>query len=397
MISLTGKLSHFNNSDADNFNPYSQTQKDVFDMANTKQAMLDISSFPGYKPTPFYNLKSMACDIGVKNIWYKDESVRFDLKSFKALGGAYAVARQLQKYIYTHSNVMPSFPDLLNNKFKKIASKVVVSCATDGNHGKSVAWGAQLFGCGCVIYIHKNVSVGRQQAMEKFGAQVIRIKGNYDESVRLADQHAKAYNRIIVSDTSYEGYTEIPKDISIGYGIMLDEICEALDGEIPTHVFIQAGCGGLAAVVCGYFWQKWQAQKPRFITIEPEKANCLQESARAKKLTIITGELTTIMAGLSCGEVSLTAWEILANGVNDFLTISENAIGQMMRILAKGYKNDPSIEAGESAVPGLAALIIAQQNNNIDLGLSSDSKILVIGTEGATDIELYNKIIANCN
>ncbi|MEC7941739.1 MAG: diaminopropionate ammonia-lyase, partial [Pseudomonadota bacterium] len=274
---------------------------------------------------------------------------------------------------------------------------IVVSCATDGNHGRSVAWGAQMFGCDCVIYIHRDVSEGRMQAMEAFGAKVVRITGNYDESVRLADSEAKAKNRVIVSDTSYEGYMEIPKEVALGYTVMLAEIVEQLDGETPTHVFVQGGVGGLASAVCGYFWDLWGAERPRFVIVEPEQANCLQKSAQAGKPVVVTGDLETLMAGLACGEVSILAWTILQNGADDFMTLSEEAIPQAMRMLASGEKTGVVIEGGESAVPGFAAAIIAKQDPNFaeKLNLTQDSRVLVIGTEGATDPYLYQQIIDN--
>jgi diaminopropionate ammonia-lyase len=330
----------------------------------------------------------------VSQILYKDESQRFGLKSFKALGGAYAVARQLQAAIYERCAEKASIDDLLSKRYQSIIDEIVISCATDGNHGRSVAWGCQMFGCRCIIYIHRDVSVGRQQAMQAFGAEVIRIDGNYDASVRQADSEASLHNRIIVSDTSYPGYMEIPKDVAIGYTVMLAEAVEQMQGSIPTHVFIQAGVGGLAAAVCAYFWELWAEQRPRFIIVEPEQANCLQQSARAGKAVAVEGDLDTLMAGLSCGEVSTLAWEILKPGANDFMTVSEDAVAPCMRLLANG---DPAIEAGESAVAGIAALIAARDDAEMStiLDLDESSRIFVIGTEGATDPELYQQLISN--
>ena len=308
-----------------------------------------------------HELNRISTEIGVNKFWYKDESQRFGLKSFKALGGAYAVARQLQIEIANRYGKNPTISELLNGEWKSEVAEIVVSCATDGNHGRSVAWSAQMFVCGCVIYIHRDVSEGRMQA---FGAKVVRITGHYDESVRLANSEAKAKNRVIVSDTSYEGYMEIPKDVALGYTVMLAEIVEQLDGEIPTHVFVQGGVGGLASAVCGYFWDLWGAERPRFVIVEPEQANCLQKSAQAGKPVVVTGDLETLMAGLACGEVSSLAWTILQNGSDDFMTLSEEAIPQAMRMLASGEKTGVVIEGGESAVPGFAAVIIAKQNPN---------------------------------
>ena len=395
MQDIIGTLTHFSNPKADANRAYSDELKEIISVAKSCDAIRDIKSWPGYAPTPLHALSSQAASAHLAALWYKDESQRFGLKSFKALGGAYAVAKQLQKVLETRTGNRPSIADLLEGRCKADVAEVVVSCATDGNHGRSVAWGAQMFGCGCVIYIHRDVSEGRKQAMEAFGAEVIRISGNYDASVRQADQDAKAHNRIIVSDTSYEGYMEIPKDVALGYTVMLAEIVEQLEGDIPSHIFIQGGVGGLASAVCGYFWDLWGERRPRLVVVEPEQANCLQLSAQAGKPVVVEGDLDTLMAGLACGEVSALAWDILVVGADDFMTLSEEAVPATMRLLAKGYRQDPAIEAGESAVPGLAAALLAcgSAQYAAALGLNGASKVLVIGTEGATDPELYQRLV----
>jgi len=395
MLNIEGHLTHFANPAANADQSYPEALKDILSLAKAGEAIREIRTWPGYATTPLYTLTSMAKAAGLGTIYYKDESQRFGLKSFKALGGAYAVTKQLQQAIEERTDRRPSIAGLLAGEFKGDVDGLVVSCATDGNHGRSVAWGAQMFGCGCVIYIHRDVSEGRKQAMEAFGAKVIRIAGNYDESVRQADADAKANGRIIVSDTSYEGYMEIPKDVALGYTVMLDELVTQLDGAIPTHVFVQGGVGGLASAVGGYFWDLWGTRRPRLVIVEPEKANCLQQSAKAGKPVAVDGGLETLMAGLACGEVSALAWKILSVGGDDFMTISEEAVPATMRLLANGFEQDPAIEAGESAVPGLAAAVIAAQDPMLSktLGLDANSRVLVIGTEGATDPELYRTLV----
>ncbi|TVT55970.1 MAG: diaminopropionate ammonia-lyase [Azoarcus sp. PHD] len=395
MLNIEGHLTHFANPAANADQSYPEALKDILSLAKAGEAIREIRTWPGYATTPLYTLTSMAKAAGLGTIYYKDESQRFGLKSFKALGGAYAVTKQLQQAIEERTGRRPSIAGLLAGEFKDDVAGLVVSCATDGNHGRSVAWGAQMFGCGCVIYIHRDVSEGRKQAMEAFGAKVIRIAGNYDESVRQADADAKANGRIIVSDTSYEGYMEIPKDVALGYTVMLDELVTQLDGAIPTHVFVQGGVGGLASAVGGYFWDLWGTRRPRLVIVEPEKANCLQQSAKAGKPVAVDGGLETLMAGLACGEVSALAWKILSVGGDDFMTISEEAVPATMRLLANGFEQDPAIEAGESAVPGLAAAVIAAQDPMLSktLGLDANSRVLVIGTEGATDPELYRTLV----
>ena len=386
------KLSHFANPAARSGAPYPSGFEHITSLAKAREARAFISRWPGYAPTPLHSLEAIARQAGLGGIFYKDESKRFQLKSFKALGGAYAVARQLQQAVARETGADIGIDDLLQQRYASITGDIVISCATDGNHGRSVAWGCKMFGCRCVIYIHRDVSAGRQQAMEAFGAEVIRIDGNYDESVRQADRDAARHGRIIVSDTSYPGYMDIPRDVALGYTVMLAEAVEQMQGSVPTHVFIQGGVGGLAASVCAYFWELWGAARPRFVVVEPERANCLQQSARAGEPVAVTGDLETLMAGLSCGEVSLLAWEILAVGADHFMTLSEDAVAPCMRLLAA---DEHAIEAGESAVAGLAAALAARADADLagNLGLDESSLVFVIGTEGATDEELYQRLV----
>lgn len=395
MLSVKGKLGYFKNPGSSSVELYPEEFKSITSLQKSAIALNEIKQWPDYKKTPLYPLNDLADELNVSTIWYKDESKRFHLKSFKALGGAYAVGCVLQDKAAELTGRKPAMKDIKNQAYKHLLSDIVISCATDGNHGRSVAWGCQMFGCQCVIYIHRDVSQARQKAMEAFGAKVIRITGNYDDSVKQADADARLHNRIIVSDTSYQGYLDIPKKVALGYTVLLSEIVTQLKDEIPSHVFIQGGVGGLASAVCAYFWELWGEQRPRFIVVEPEAANCLQQSAIKGEPTIVSGDLDTLMAGLACGEVSILAWEILKPGVDDFLTVNEDSVPLTMKLLATGFNNDPKIEAGESAVAGLAALITAQDDQDISekLNLNENSKILILGTEGATDAELYKQLI----
>jgi diaminopropionate ammonia-lyase len=393
---IPGQLTHVANpAVASTEVVYSKALQQLISLTAADQAQATISNWPGYAVTPLHCLDGLAARASLGTIWYKDESQRFGLQSFKALGGAYAVICYLLDHIAVVTGHSATIEDLLDGRYQAQLLDVVVSCATDGNHGRSVAWGAHLFGCQCIIYIHRDVSAGRQQAIEVYGAEVIRVSGNYDDSVRQAAADAEQHGRVIISDTSYEGYTQIPTQVALGYTVMLAEIVEQLQGQVPSHVFVQGGVGGLAAAVCAYFWQTWGIERPRFIIVEPEQANCLQASAKAGSPQVIEGDLETLMAGLACGEVSVIAWQILHPGVNDFLTISEAAVAPTMRMLAAGCDGDISIEAGESAVPGLAAALVATADSYWSqcLGLDQHSRILVLGTEGATDPHLYRQIM----
>ncbi len=395
MIDVNGQLSHVDNPAFNPAGDYPSSLKAIFSHRSASPVIEAIKQWPDYQATPLLSLQALAADLGINKLWYKDESQRFNLKSFKALGGAFAVSRQISQRIEAVTGHYPDITELLSGEHADIVKDIVISCATDGNHGRSVAWGCQMFGCPCIIYIHRDVSKGREQAMQSFGAEVIRISGNYDESVKLADQEAQKHGRIIVSDTSYPGYMEIPKDVALGYSVFLSESVTQMQGEIPTHVFVQGGVGGLASAVCAYFWECWGDSRPRFILVEPEQANCLQQSARQGKPTVVDGDLDTLMAGLACGEVSLLAWDILTQGCNDFMTVNEASVATTMQLLARPLPGDAAVEAGESAVAGLAALITACHDDAMKsaLGLDEHSRVYIIGTEGATDPEVYERLV----
>jgi diaminopropionate ammonia-lyase len=349
---------------------YGPRQRAVLNRAAFETARAEISSWTGYAPTRLVDLPSVARAAGIARVAYKDESARFGLGSFKALGGAYAVLRQLRAA-------------------GRPAKDVTVACATDGNHGRSVAWGAQRFGCGCVIYIHETVSEGRAAAIAAYGAEVRRVPGNYDDAVRAAARDAAASGWIVVSDTSYPGYVDIPRDVMQGYAVMADEALAQM-GEPPTHVFVQAGVGGLAAAVCGHLWETLGDRRPRTVVVEPDRAACLFESARLGKAANIHGARDTAMAGLACGETSLVAWDILEEGAADFLTVTDEAAFAGMRLLA-----GLGVVAGESAVAGLAGLLGSAARPELAraLGLDSGARVLLFGSEGDTDPALYARIV----
>lgn len=372
--------------------PYGEPALTVISRRRFEEAVADISNWPGYQPTPLVALAGLANRAGITSLHYKDEGFRFGLDSFKALGGAYATQRLLMELIDEAATVQ----DLLDGTFQEITGSVTVACATDGNHGRSVAWGAKMFGCRCIIYIHAGVSEGRKQAIEAFGAEVVRVDGDYDDSVRQIADDADSNGWYVVSDTSYEGYLDVPRDVMQGYTVMVDEALGQLppDG-MPTHVFVQGGVGGLAGAVCGHFWETLGEARPRFIVVEPERADCLFQSALNGAPTPASGDLETMMAGLSCGEISLIAWDILETGTDDFVTIPDDLVPPAMRVLAEGGMGDTPVVAGESAVAGLATVLAAGEDPSLAaaLGLTAQSRVLIIGSEGASDPGLYQQIV----
>lgn len=359
-------------------------------------AKREIMSWPGYEPTPLRTLAGIAKKSGTANVFYKDEGGRFGLGSFKALGGAYAVMQLLRSVIFDRTGDAPSALEIAGGKHSKISASLTVTCATDGNHGRSVAWGAQTFGCRCVIYVHAHVSQARCDAIAQFGAEVRRVDGNYDDAVRQAASEAADQGWHVVSDTSYPGYLDVPRDVMQGYGVMVDEtLAQFPIGVLPTHVFVQGGVGGLAAAVCATLWERLAETRPLMVVVEPDRAACLFKSAVAGRPTVVEGNLDTIMAGLACGEVSLLAWQILKDGTDAFMAIEDEAAAEAMRLLASPQGADEPVVAGESAVAGLAGFLQASMHEDLRRSLSIDEKSIVLffGSEGATDPMLYEQIV----
>ena len=335
------------------------------------EAIKSISSWEGYSSTPLIDLNKLNDELGFKNIYYKDEDKRFELKSFKALGGAFAV-----------------------NKIADKKGNITVATATAGNHGRSVAWGAQRLGLKCKIFISEFVSETRTEAMRNLNADIIRVKGNYDASLKECIKQSNLNNWEIVQDVSWEGYKEVPKLIMAGYTIMIKEIIDQINNDKITHVFLQAGVGGMAAAMIAGF-AKFTDNIPKFIIVEPENANCVFRSIENNKPTSINIIKETIMGGMSCGDVSTVAWEILKNSTNNCLTITDDAISTTVALLSEAKLSDERIVAGECAVPGIIALIGLSKNKEYlnKLSLNSNSKILLFGCEGLTDAEMYKKLL----
>lgn len=367
------QLRHVNNSALAFARGDSGIPEPLFHADELAQAQEKIAAWPGYQPSRLLSLAGLARELDLCTVLYKDEGERFGLGSFKALGGAYAVS------------------ELALNKSAKI-EQITVTTATDGNHGLSVAWGAKNHGMQAVIFIHAEVSQGREQSLLDLGAEVIRVAGNYDESVRICYATAEKKGWHIISDTTFgDAGHDVARRVMTGYSVMVAEIVAQLADKLATHVFVQGGVGGLAATVCEYFRITYGGRAPKFIVVEPELAPCLYLSATAERATAVDVSEETVMAGLSCGEVSSVAWPVLFHYANDFLTIPDSLVAPTMTLLANPFGDDDPIVAGESAVAGLAGLIAATQCDKLKraLDLQADSRVLVIGTEGATDPALY--------
>jgi diaminopropionate ammonia-lyase len=388
-------LGHRANPRAARQQRYGPAQRAVVSLERFAQARDEIAAWPGFAPTPLVDLPGLAAAAGLARVAIKDEGGRFGLGSFKALGGAYAVLRRLKERVARDTGAEPSTADILSGRYADTARAMTVCCATDGNHGRSVAWGASMFGLNCAIYLHEHVSGARERAITRFGAETRRVEGTYDDSVHEAAADAARNGWTVVSDTSYEGYTDIPRDVMAGYAVMAAEALDQWGPEPPSHVFVQAGVGGLAAAVCGHYWERLGPERPRFVVVEPERAACLFESVRTGRAAAIDGDLDTVMAGLAAGETSLVAWDILDTGADDYLTVPDATAGEGMRLLADGVDGDPPLVAGESAVAGLAGLLAARTRPETAaaLGLDGTARVLLFLSEGDTDAQVYERIV----
>jgi diaminopropionate ammonia-lyase len=376
---------------------YGPEQTEVLNEHGLARARSHISAWPDYAPTPLISLPGLAKVANVQSVHYKDESHRFGLKSFKPLGGAYAVASLLLRELPTRVGVDEvTTQALLDGTFREQSATVTVCAATDGNHGRSVAWGARMFGCRCVIFINEAVSIGREQAIAAYGAEVRRNPGSFDDAVRMAQETADIEGWFVIPDTSDGVVIVAPRDVTQGYGVMAAEAIEQQPFEgAPSHLFLQAGVGGMAAATCAGYWQTFGQNRPKTILVEPDSSACWFASLEAGKPVALSGDLDSVMGGLSCGEVSQVAWKILRIGADAALTIPDEIAENAMRQLADGVFGDAPLVVGESGVAGLAGFlaVAADSDARRTLGLDSNSRIQLFGTEGATDPETYAAIV----
>lgn len=368
---------------------YSSAAASVISKESADAAYREVSAWDEYAQTPLHRLHKLEKHLNCGAIYYKDESTRFGLGSFKALGGAYAVLKHVAAEYQKHHGASIALSDIRQGQIQDFAASITVATATDGNHGRSVAWGAKNAGCPCRIYIHAEVSKGREQAMSDLGATVVRIEGDYDESVRLCASEAEKNGWQMVSDTSYDGYTEIPSNVMAGYTVLASEVISQMD-QPPTHVFLQAGVGGLAGAISARLWMEYGENRPHISIVESDFSDCVLQSFKQQQPATVDITRETVMAGLSCGEMSLLAWQILAGCCDQVMTLADDQVAAAMKLFADGEMADHPIEAGECAVPGVLALMASVTASQQDY---RSARILVLGCEGATDAEVYKNML----
>ena len=367
---LKWKYENFLENKNNNFN-----KKEILQILSAEDidiAYKTISSWDNYLSTPLISLNKLNNKLKLNKIFYKDESKRFHLKSFKALGGAYAV-----------------------EKIIKGNDKKVISTATAGNHGRSVAWGSQKNNLECKIFISEFVSESRAQVMRSFGADVIRIKGNYEDSLNECIKQSKKNNWQIVQDVAWEDYKLVPKLTMAGYSVMMKEVSEQITNEKISHVILQAGVGGMAAAMVAGI-ARYLDHIPQIIIVEPDSAACVLESIKKGKIEKISIEKESIMGGMSCGEVSLVPWEILKNSVHFCVTVPDDYISKTVKYLANKDFSEEKIIGGECSTPGIASLIGLSNDHETrkKISLNENSNVLLFGCEGDADEELYQKLLA---
>ena len=333
-------------------------------------AYSSISKWDGYTPTPLIELNKLSKELHLNKIYYKDENKRFDLKSFKALGGAYAV-----------------------EKVSKGNKNIVVATATAGNHGRSVAWGAKRLDLSCKIFISEFVSDARGRAMSDLGADVIKVKGNYEKSLLECIRQSTENNWQIVQDVAWENYVQVPKYTMAGYTVMMKEISDQIKDQKISHIILQAGVGGMAAAMMSGI-ARYLNNIPITMVVEPDSAACVMESIKTGKIEKIDIKRESLMGGMSCGEVSLVPWQILKNSVKHCVSLPDDDIAKTMKLLGNSSFSDEKIVAGENSAPGVISLITVCEDENIrhKLDLNEKSNVLVFGCEGDTDKEMYKKL-----
>lgn len=381
---------------------YGAVQTEYFGLEQAKKVRSFHQSFDEYSITPLVQLNALAQELGVKGIYVKDESYRFGLNAFKVLGGSYAIAREIGSRIGLAEAEM-TLARLLAPEVKERLGTLTFVTATDGNHGRGVAWTAQRLGHRAVVFMPKGTAAERLENIRKLGAEASITDFNYDDSVRLARQYAAEHEGIVVQDTSWEGYEDVPLHIMQGYTTIGAEIVEQLKayGDVnPTHVFLQVGVGAMAGAMAGFIADYYKEARPIITIVEPNEADCLYRTALANdgELHIVTGALDSMMAGLCCGEPCSIGWQQLAAYADNFVAMPDKAAALGMRVLGNPVGSDAAVVSGESGAAGLGLAVAALRERELaqlkaSLRLDAESVVLCISTEGATDVANYRRIM----
>ena len=382
------------NHHPDHRQPLTPQDAATLGLAGAEEAERFLGHRDNHAETPLHALPALAGELGIGMLHVKDEGQRLGLGSFKALGGAYAVMQLVLEEAGKRLGRSVDVAELHRPGVKAIAAGMTFACATDGNHGRSVAQGAGLVGARSVIFVHSGVSDERVAAIARFGAEIVRIAGDYDQSVREAARVAAERGWTVVSDTSWPGYERIPGLVMQGYTVIVREALKRLP-EPPTHVFLQAGVGGFAAAVAGHFAIELGEDRPMVTVVEPARAACIYATAKAGRPVAIEHSKPTVMAMLECYEPSLVAWRVLSRLGDAFMTVDEDDAVSVMNRLARPSGDDPAIVSGESGGAGLAGLIRAAGDEKMRAALHLDghSRVLIINSEGATDPGRYAELV----
>lgn len=372
------------------------------DQRAAERAMAFHRTIPGYAPTPLISLPALARELGMDRLWVKDESKRFGLNAFKALGGSYAIARWLGEKLGLQGGAL-TFEALTAPQVREQLGEITFVTATDGNHGRGVAWAARELGQRAVVYLPKGSAWERLENIRALGAQAEITDLSYDDAVRLAAQKGDENGWVLIQDTAWPGYEQIPAWIMEGYTTLAGEIFQQLaqaGEEPPTHLFLQAGVGSFAGAVLGSALSRWGSRCPVTCIVEPDRADCLYRTAKAAdgQLHFVTGAMDSMMAGLCCGEPCTLAWDILGPCADAFLSCSDDYAALGMRLLGRPRGKDPAVVSGESGAVGVGAVAAILQEEELHdlcwtLGLGSRSRVLCISTEGDTDRENYRRVL----
>jgi diaminopropionate ammonia-lyase len=365
---------------------FGRAQQFVVNPDGVPELLAELSACPAHRVTPLHRLPALAERLGVGEVRVKDESQRFGFGAFKALGGVLAVYDVLSGAVGEATRSKPTFADVMAGKHREVTAKYIFTTASSGNHGRSVAAGAKLFGNRCVIFLPKFTSAEKEAAIRARGAEVIRVDGDYDTAVAECRRQAEAKGWTIISDTSWEGYDAIPRSVMRGYSVLVEEVVRQWP-DAPTHVFVQAGVGGLAAAVIGYLWAVLPASgrgRPTFIVVEPESADCWFRSNLAGKPTLASGNADTVMGGLACREISPVTWPIIGLAADWFMTIEEDEVVPARHLFDQPLGDDPEIVSGPSGCAGLAGLtrVCTEAAAFAALGLDKNARVLLINSEG---------------